>query len=177
MEDCAGSSIINCLSEYEIIFMEKVGMVSIAEMNPIKVKKRDTTTQEVTDSCYRYRIDYNLSSPSSGIPIYSLFEELFHCFQHITYGGFSIEWKMNVEVEAKYATFLYMDRYGLFYDFPGTDAEKQCFRDYQLNPNGDNYARIIDYVRNFAPAYENMSDDPSHRSMPNIAVFNCYENE
>jgi hypothetical protein len=177
LEDCAGSSIINCISEYKIVFTEKVGMMSIAEMNPIKVIQRDTETQEIIDTTYKYRIDYFLSSPSSGIPIYSLLEELFHCFQHITYGGFSPDWKMNVEVEAKYATFLYMDKHGHFADFPGMDTEKQCFRDYQSEPNEENYARIIDYVRHFAPAYENFNYNPSHRSMLAISVFNCYENQ
>ena len=176
LEDCAGASLINYISEYEVVFREKAGMMSLAEMTAIRVNERDTNTQEIIGYHYKYKIDYNLSSPPpSEIPIYVLFEELFHCLQHTSYGDFPKDWKMNVEVEAKYATFLFMDRQGCLEEFLSTDAEKRCFNDYRSAPTPDNYSRLVNYVRDLAPAYKNMPEDSTHRSMPNTFIFNCYD--
>lgn len=177
MEDCGGSSIILALSEFDVSFRETKGLLNVAEMHPIIVYRRDSETQEIIDTHYKYRIDYNLEAISQGTLICAIFEELFHCFQHINYGTFSNEWKLNVEIEAKYATYLYMDKHGRFDEVPGTDVEKQCFVDYRSDPSDYNYARIVDYVRSLGPTYMGMSEDSSHRSMPELFVFNCYENE
>ena len=158
MEDCAASSIILAVSEFGIAFQHNPTMFDIAQMVP-------------KTASAPYYIRYN---PTDVIDDYILLEELLHCFQHLN-GNYSESWFLNLEVEAKYAIFLYLDKHGKLDEMPGTDIEKQCFRDYQSNETEENYLRLVNYVRNLGPTYANMSEDQNHRSMPHKFVFNCYE--
>ena len=84
----------------------------------------------------------------------------------------------NLEVEGKYAIFLYLEKHGDLNEMPstgGTDVEIQCFRDYKSHKTEENYLRLVNYVRNLGPTYANMPENQNHRSMPQIGIFKCYE--
>lgn len=68
-----------------------------------------------------------------------------------------------------------LDKHGKLDEMPGTDIEKQCFRDYKSHKTEENYLRLVNYVRNLGPTYANMPENQNHRSMPQIGIFKCYE--
>lgn len=163
MEDCAASSIISSLSKSGVKFENVNGQFDIAKMVVPKTSSEP------------YHIKYFVLTEY--ISEYALLEELYHCFQHLN-GNYSKSWHLNLEVEAKYAIFLYLEKHGDLDEMPstgGTDVEIQCFRDYKSHKTEENYLRLVNFVRNLGPTYANMSENQNHRSMPQIGIFKCYE--
>ena len=164
MEDCAAASMINALSEYDINFIERHGKSS-----PIEMIGKKTVSGRIVELNFEYYLTVD------NIMDYALLEELFHAIQFIN-GNFSRNgWGLNLEIEAKYAVFLYMQKHGRVDEFPGYNVDKQCLWDYQLNATEENYLRIANYVRNLSREYADMKEDPDHRSMSNLYVLNCYD--
>ena len=115
---------------------------------------------------------YNIVCSTDAIQHHTLVEELFHCLQLIN-GNYSSQWALNVEVEAKYAAFLYAMRNGEFDALPGYTSDKQPFIDYQEDPSETNYLGILEYVRNLS-GYGEMRESASHRDMRNLGtMFDC----
>ena len=163
MEDCAASSIISSLSKSGVKFQNVNGQFDIAKMVVPKTSSEP------------YLIKYFVLTEY--ISEYALLEELYHCFQHLN-GNYSKSWHLNLEVEGKYAIFLYLEKHGDLNEMPstgGTDVEIQCFRDYKSHKTEENYLRLVNYVRNLGPTYANMPENQNYRSMPQIGIFKCYE--
>lgn len=168
MNDCAGETLINSISDLDIRFQHNPRQSEIAKLIPTMIISNDTT--------YYYTIYYNIAT--STISERALFEDLYHCLQKKT-GHYDFTYLLNVEIEAKYATFLYLYNKGSFSDVPGYDDEKQCLIDYRENPTSQNYLYLIDYVRNLRSGntkpYYNFPESPDYRHMYDIeSVFSCY---
>ena len=86
-----------------------------------------------------------------------LFEELFHCWQIIN-DNYRPAFALNVEVEAKYAAYVYALHTGttdnLF--IPPTCSTRwwDAFASYYNEPSSYNYSRMIDSVRVSSPRYD-----------------------
>lgn len=156
MDDCGVSQLLSSLSETTI------HIVPGNSLYPIYVDP----TPLVDGS-------YNVVCSTVYLQHHTLVEELFHCLQVVN-GYYNSNWALNVEVEAKYAAFLFADRNGEFDDLPGNTNQKQALLDYRALHSEENYLQIENYIKTVMPAYANFGEDPTKRSMPNLGtMFDC----
>ena len=162
--DCAGNALINAISGVAIPFTENI---QLGDMVAVR------TPQNIYDVISR--IDYYLCGP---VRPSILFEELFHCWQIIN-DNYRPAFALNVEVEAKYAAYVYALHTGttdnLF--IPPTCSTRwwDAFASYYNEPSSYNYSRMIDSVRVSSPRYNEMIDNPQHHEMINLSnLFDCY---
>lgn len=165
MTDCGGAALVSALEGHNIPFVEEKGILELIKVVPL----RGTISGRYSIG----RVEYNLGDVISH---HKLFEELYHCYQLVTQ-DYSPDWKLNVEIEAKYASYLYvlhtqnedlLNKFKQSYDF------SDVFEGYRTGVTS--YAELADSIRNSHAAYSNMPDHPNHRSMNGLSqIFDCYE--
>lgn len=163
--DCAGQILINSLQQaISIQFVEN------RQLGPLIAVKTPSNNYSTIA-----RVEYNLNGI---IRTSILFEELYHCFQIIN-NEFHPDWALNVEVEAKYATYKYAVHTGTTADLfiPPTCSSNwwDAFQSYDTNPSETNYTKMVDSVRVSSILYAHMPDNSSHHAMNSIStIFDCY---
>jgi hypothetical protein len=150
-QDCAGSALLNSLTNYGIKFEYVVGQGNPMSFRPDS--KRITWYLEI------------VSAPQ-------VFHELFHAYQQMS--GWSLSNNLNAEIEAYLAFYKYSIKNG--FDLPNSPAPERwhnAFQPYIVNPTQNNYQTMAEFVRNLG--YPNYFDNPDLRSTPNVnSIFNCY---
>ena len=167
LQDCAGQTIINALSQENISFvwnsslMPQIAVIVSSNLSSISIS----------------RVEYNVYGT---INIGALFEELYHCLQVIS-DDYNTDWKLNVEIEAKLASYIYAKHTGKVSNLTipnGASCEwwNNVFEPYLIDPSESNYARMADSVRASHPMYASMLDNPEHHTMNYLStIFDCYE--
>lgn len=162
MMDCGGAALVSALEGHHIPFVEKKGILELARV----IAQRGTISGRYSIG----RVEYNLDDV---IEHHVLFEELYHCYQIVTQ-DYSSDWKLNVEVEAKYVAYLYVRH---------TQSQAQLERIYGSNSPYENYRtgsisyeELANYVRSLSPIYSTFLEHPDHRTMNGLSqIFDCYE--
>ena len=110
----------------------------------------------------------------------TLFEELVHCVQIINQ-DYGKEWRLNCEVEAKFAAYRFAVHINDENAIPHNDYYSSLGL-YVDSQTESNYLQLIQYVKNIGDNYHPYADttrfpeSASHRSMNNISsLFDCYE--
>lgn len=170
INDCAGEALINELAGYQINFNWSYSCSGLISTVVLHNLNHDT-----------YYLSGNINYCAGGpIASFIVFEELFHCIQ-VNNSDYSNDWKMNVEVEAKFASYLYAMHTGdssimnRFRDAYGSFAPFEYYR--QHPEDSVAYLDLVQVVRSQDPVlYGNITENASHRQMNNLAtIFDCYE--
>lgn len=163
LKDCFGESLSQGLSGQIIPFVEEPcsGMI------------------EVVYSIYttgEYRVNRIRYYAGGRVDEFMVFEELFHCLQ-ILNGTLNKNWRLNSEIEAKYASYLYVRHTNdstLMKKFESKYESIEPFDKFRCSPSDSAYEALIEVVRNQDKTYASFSESSEHRTMSNIGIFsNC----
>lgn len=182
MFDCAGSEMIKRLQDQNITFKQNTSMIDLMQYNfnkkaPTTVKNGNTV--ELNSQRYIY---HNLREDQSA-PQSILFEELFHAVQ-VNEGNYDSTYKLNIEIEAKMAAYIYMKKNNLHDFFMGINEiqgygnDNLCwdntFGRYLDNPTEANYQRMIRYLQQDGRYKVGYTDNEQFHKMESLQlIFNC----
>ena len=154
-EDCAGAALIDAISEDYLRFVYVPGLGVMAQF----IHNGD-------------RIEWLLDGI---IDPTTLFEELVHAYQSYS-GNYARSHKMNIEIEAKLATFMYAQNNDCINSIYGMNTVLEVlYSSYLDNRTNENYEAIINYLSQHGYSLANFPENSAYRNTDNIdSFFTCY---